>query len=122
MVGIRMHGIVDEGHEHQDDKYHDQVHRVKYSGSNRGLVYNSKHLGARAANLQRDGPRQAGVPDHKAGIGGGNQQGIIHIPYPAGHSLGQQRLAGLLPLIMGIDEKVPLGKTPILNRAKCKFK
>ena len=63
---------------------------MKYSGSNRGLVYNSKHLGARAANLQRDGPRQAGVPDHKAGIGGGNQQGIIHIPYPAGHSLGQQ--------------------------------
>lgn len=35
---------------------------------------------------------------------------------------GYDEAKHLLPLIMGIDEKVPLGKTPILNRAKCKFK
>ena len=35
---------------------------------------------------------------------------------------GYEDAKHLLPLIMGIDEKVPLGKTPILNRAKCKFK
>ena len=28
----------------------------------------------------------------------------------------------LLPMLLGIDEKVPLGRTPILNRAKCRFK
>ncbi len=35
---------------------------------------------------------------------------------------GYEKAKHILPLLMGIDEKVPLGKTPILNRAKCKFK
>ncbi len=35
---------------------------------------------------------------------------------------GYEKANHILPLLMGIDEKVPLGKTPILNRAKCKFK
>ncbi len=34
---------------------------------------------------------------------------------------GYEKAYHILPLLMGIDEKVPLGKTPILNRAKCKF-
>ncbi len=28
----------------------------------------------------------------------------------------------LLPILMGVDEKVPLGMTPLVNRMKCKFK
>lgn len=35
---------------------------------------------------------------------------------------GYENAKHILPILMGIDEKVPLGKTPILNRAKCKFK
>ena len=35
---------------------------------------------------------------------------------------GYEKAKHILPILMGIDEKVPLGKTPILNRAKCKFK
>lgn len=35
---------------------------------------------------------------------------------------GYENAKHILPMIMGIDEKVPLGKTPILNRAKFKFK
>lgn len=35
---------------------------------------------------------------------------------------GYEKANHILPILMGIDEKVPLGKTPILNRAKCKFK
>lgn len=35
---------------------------------------------------------------------------------------GYESAKHILPILMGIDEKVPLGKTPILNRAKCKFK
>jgi hypothetical protein len=35
---------------------------------------------------------------------------------------GYEQAKHVLPMLMGIDEKVPLGKTPILNRAKCKFK
>lgn len=35
---------------------------------------------------------------------------------------GYENAHHILPILMGIDEKVPLGKTPILNRAKCKFK
>ena len=35
---------------------------------------------------------------------------------------GYEQAKHVLPILMGIDEKVPLGKTPILNRAKCKFK
>lgn len=35
---------------------------------------------------------------------------------------GYEDAKHILPILMGIDEKVPLGKTPILNRAKCKFK
>ena len=35
---------------------------------------------------------------------------------------GYEEAKHILPILMGIDEKVPLGKTPILNRAKCKFK
>ena len=34
---------------------------------------------------------------------------------------GYEKAYHILPLLMGIDEKVPLGKTPILNRAKCKL-
>lgn len=35
---------------------------------------------------------------------------------------GYEEAKHILPVLLGIDEKVPLGKTPILNRAKCKFK
>ena len=35
---------------------------------------------------------------------------------------GYEKANHILPVLMGINEKVPLGKTPILNRAKCKFK
>lgn len=35
---------------------------------------------------------------------------------------GYENAKHILPMLMGIDEKVPLGKTPILNRAKFKFK
>ena len=35
---------------------------------------------------------------------------------------GYEEAKHILPILMGVDEKVPLGKTPILNRAKCKFK
>lgn len=35
---------------------------------------------------------------------------------------GYEKAKHILPILMGIDEKVPLGNTPILNRAKCKFK
>lgn len=35
---------------------------------------------------------------------------------------GYESAKHILPLLMGVDEKVPLGNTPILNRAKCKFK
>jgi Fe-S oxidoreductase len=35
---------------------------------------------------------------------------------------GYEGAKHLLPVMMDVDEKVPLGKTPILNRARCKFK
>lgn len=35
---------------------------------------------------------------------------------------GYEEAKHILPILMGVDEKVPLGKKPILNRAKCKFK
>ena len=35
---------------------------------------------------------------------------------------GYEKAKHILSILMGVDEKVPLGKTPILNRAKCKFK
>ena len=35
---------------------------------------------------------------------------------------GYEEAKHILPILMEVDEKVPLGKTPILNRAKCKFK
>ena len=35
---------------------------------------------------------------------------------------GYEEAKHILALLMEVDEKVPLGKTPILNRAKCKFK
>lgn len=35
---------------------------------------------------------------------------------------GYEEAKHILPILIGVDEKVPLGKTPILNRAKCKFK
>lgn len=35
---------------------------------------------------------------------------------------GYEQAKHILPILMQVDEKVPLGKTPILNRAKCKFK
>ena len=35
---------------------------------------------------------------------------------------GYEDAKHILPILMEVDEKVPLGKTPILNRAKCKFK
>lgn len=35
---------------------------------------------------------------------------------------GYEDAKHILPVLMEVDEKVPLGKTPILNRAKCKFK
>lgn len=35
---------------------------------------------------------------------------------------GYENAKHILPILMDVDEKVPLGKTPILNRAKCKFK
>lgn len=35
---------------------------------------------------------------------------------------GYEEAHHLLPMMLDIDEKVPLGKTPILNRAKCRFK
>lgn len=34
---------------------------------------------------------------------------------------GYEQAYHILPLLMGMEEKVPLGKTPILNRAKCKL-
>lgn len=35
---------------------------------------------------------------------------------------GYDEAKHILPMLVDVDEKVPLGKTPILNRAKCKFK
>lgn len=35
---------------------------------------------------------------------------------------GYEDAKHILAILMGVDEKVPLGKTPIINRAKCKFK
>ena len=86
---IGVHGIVDKGHQHQNDAAHDEVHGVEHRGGDGCLI---GHLteGLAGHQIQRDGAGQTGVPDHEAGVGGGDQQRIVHGGYAAHDLLGQQ--------------------------------
>ena len=88
---VRVHGVVDQGHAHQDYQAHDDVHGVQNGLGQRRLVYNTQELlAALGGHLQGDGAGEAGVPDDETGVGGGDQQGIVHIIDAAGHLFGQQ--------------------------------
>ena len=94
MILVRMHGIVDEGHGQQDYAAHDQVHGVE-NGIGSGGGQHHLLLGAgedliALGQLQGDGAGQTGVPDDEAGVGGGDQQGIVHSGDALGHFTGQQ--------------------------------
>ena len=91
VLGIGMHGVVDQGHQDEDDQHHAQVHGMEDGLGDGGGVHHTQDLGAAlGAHLQGDGAGQAGVPDDEAGVGRGDQQGIVHVLDPAGHLLGQQ--------------------------------
>ena len=56
-----------------------------------GGIADAQDLGAaHGVHLQGDGAGQTGVPDDEAGIGGSDEQGIVHVPHPLGHFAGQQ--------------------------------
>ena len=56
------------------------------------VVVDAQNFGAAfGAHLQGDGAGQAGMPDDETGIGGSDQQRIIHVTDTAGDLLGQQR-------------------------------
>ena len=86
---VGMHGVVDEGHGDQDHNAHDDVHRVEHGGGDGGLI---GHLteGLAGHQVQGDGAGQTRVPDHEAGVGGGDEQRIIHCGNAAHHFLGKQ--------------------------------
>ena len=86
---VGMHGVVDEGHGDQDHDAHDDVHGVEHGGGDGGLI---GHLteGLAGHQVQGDGAGQTRVPDHEAGVGGGDQQRIVHGGNAADHFLGQQ--------------------------------
>ena len=89
MKSDSVHGIVHEGHGKQNHAHHDQVHGVKHRVGDGGLIQNLAEFLARH-QVQGDGAGQARVPDDEAGVGGGDQQGIVHGGDPAHHFLGQQ--------------------------------
>ena len=89
MVLVGVHGVVDEGHQHQDDAAHDEVHGVEYRLGDGSLVHHAAEVLA-GHQIQRDRAGQAGVPDDEAGIGRGDQQGVIHSGHTAHHLFGQQ--------------------------------
>ena len=86
---LGMHGVVDEGHQHQNDAAHDEVHGVEHRLGDGGLI---GHLaeGLAGHQIQGDGAGQTGVPDHEAGVGGGDQQRVVHGGHAAHDLLGQQ--------------------------------
>ena len=89
VVLVGVHGIVHEGHGKQNHAHHDQVHGVEHGVGDGGLIQNLAEFLARH-QVQGDGAGQARVPDDEAGVGGGDQQGIVHGGDPAHHFLGQQ--------------------------------
>ena len=91
MGRVGMHRVVDQRHDQQDHGYHEQVHRVEDRGAGRRPIHDPQDLGTGlGAHLQRDGAGQARMPDHEAGVGGGDEQRIVHVTDAAGHLLGQQ--------------------------------
>ena len=88
-VGAKILGVVDEGHGDQDHDAHDDVHGVEHGGGDGGLI---GHLteGLAGHQVQGDGAGQTRVPDHEAGVGGGDQKWIVHVTNPAGHFFGQE--------------------------------
>ena len=94
VISVGMHGIVHEGHDQQNHTAHDDVHGVEDGvggggGQDHFLLGAGKQLVA-LGQLQGDGAGQAGVPDDEAGIGGGDQQRIIHGGNALGNLAGQQ--------------------------------
>ena len=91
VLGIRVHGIVDKGHQEEDDGHHDQVGRMQNGIGDGGGVEDAQDLGtALCGHLQGDGAGETRVPDHEAGVGGGDQKWIVHVTNPAGHFFGQE--------------------------------
>lgn len=97
VLPVGVHGVVDEGHGDQDDQAHNQVHGVENGLGGGGVelldhgtggVLN--HVAVLAAQGQGNGAGQAGVPDHEARVGGGNEQGIVYVAHALGDLLGQQ--------------------------------
>ena len=84
-----MHGVVDQGHEEQDHAAHDEIHGVEHGGGDGRLI---GHLakGFAGHQVQRNGTGQARMPNDKAGVGGGDEQRIIHCGNAAHHFLGKQ--------------------------------
>ncbi len=89
VVLVWVHGVVQEGQANQNQQAHDNVHGVEDGLGQVGLIGDAQELLA-GGHLQGDGAGQAGVPDHEAGIGGGDEKGIVQVTDAAGHFLGQQ--------------------------------
>ena len=86
---IGMHGVVHKGHDKQNDAHHDQVHGVEHRVGDGGLIQDLAEFLARH-QVQGDGAGQTCVPDDEAGVGGGDQQRIIHGGNALGNLAGQQ--------------------------------
>ena len=89
VILVGMHGVVDEGHEEQDHAAHDEVHGVEHSLRDGCLIGHLTKLLA-GYQIQRNRAGQTCMPDNEAGIGGGDEQGIVHRGDTAHHFLGQQ--------------------------------
>ena len=88
-VLVGVHGVVHQRHHQQDGTAHDEVHGMEHGGGDGGLIDHAAEVLA-GHQIQGDGAGQTGVPDDKAGVGGGDQQGIVHGGHPAHDLLGQQ--------------------------------
>ena len=86
---VGMHGVVHQRHEDQDHAHHDKVHGMENGGGD-GRLIGHVTKGFAGHQIQRNGAGETCVPDNEAGVGGGDEQRIVHRGHTAHHFLGQQ--------------------------------
>ena len=86
---VGMHHPVQEGHQDQDGDDHAQVCGMEDRVGDRHAEGDAAN-GGLAGNGQRDGTGQTGMPNDEAGVGGGDQQTIVHGGNLTGDLAGQQ--------------------------------
>ena len=89
MFLFRMHCIQYQRHTDQDDQTNDQVDGMKNSITGAGYKLHTTG-GVAAAEGQRYGSGQTGVPNDETGISGSNEQTVVNATDAAGNFLCQQ--------------------------------